>query len=201
VSNDNASSFEKLSLAPIVGRSAVDPYLAASPSVLVDNGSWRMWYVSGTGWESTKAGPNHRYHIKYAESLDGINWTPTGHTCIDYQDESETAIARPCVVKDGSLYRMWYCSRGAAYRIGYAESSDGLDWQRKDDEIDIAPSADGWDREMQAYPFVFDHGADRHMLYNGNGFGATGIGHLVLDTPIQTADTTVVDPTRDPASQ
>ena len=31
-----------------------------------------MWYVSGTGWEMKEGQPRHRYHIKYAESSDGI---------------------------------------------------------------------------------------------------------------------------------
>jgi hypothetical protein len=29
---------------------------------------------------------------------------------------------------------------------------------------------------MQCYPSVFDHRDRRYLLYNGNGFGATGIG-------------------------
>ena len=28
---------------------------------------------------------------------------------------------------------------------------------------------------MVEYPFVFDHRGSRYMLYNGNGYGATGI--------------------------
>jgi hypothetical protein len=32
---------------------------------------------------------------------------------------------------------------------------------------------------MIEYACVFDVGATRHMLYNGNGYGATGIGHAV----------------------
>ena len=131
-----------------------------------------MWYVSGTDWLPEDEGARHRYHIKYAESGDGVEWRATGLVCIDYRDATETSIARPCVVKDGSTYRMWYCSRGAAYRIGYAESSDGLAWTRMDDEVDVSPVAE-WDAEMQAYPFVFDSDNERHMLYNGNGFGAT----------------------------
>jgi hypothetical protein len=33
---------------------------------------------------------------------------------------------------------------------------------------------------MQAYPFVFDEGGRRYMLYNGDGYGRTGIGLAVL---------------------
>jgi hypothetical protein len=180
VSRDGGRTFVKVSPAPVVGRCSVDPFLTASPSVLVDGGTWRMWYVSGTEWRLEAGVPRHRYHIKYAESSDGLAWRATGRVCIDYRDPSETSIARPCVVKDGGLYRMWFSSRGASYRIGYAESHDGLTWTRMDDHAGLDPSPDGWDSEMQAYPFVFDHGGERHLLYNGNGYGATGIGHAVL---------------------
>jgi hypothetical protein len=76
---------------------------------------------------------------------------------------------------------MWYASRGAAYRIGYAESADGLQWERKDGEAGLSVSAEGWDSEMIAYPCVFDHRGRRYMMYNGNGYGRTGIGLAVLD--------------------
>jgi hypothetical protein len=76
---------------------------------------------------------------------------------------------------------MWYACRGAAYRIGYAESADGLQWERRDGEAGLDVSASGWDSEMVGYPCVFDHRGRRYMLYNGNGFGETGIGLAILD--------------------
>jgi hypothetical protein len=75
---------------------------------------------------------------------------------------------------------MWYSYRGESYRIGYAESDDGVRWVRKDGEVGIDVSLDGWDSEMIEYPFVFDHGGRRYMLYNGNSYGMTGIGLAVL---------------------
>jgi hypothetical protein len=122
------------------------------------------------------AGPKHNYRIVYAESADGIEWSPTGRVCIDFADEAEYAIARPCVVRDGDRYLMWFSHRGDAYRIGYAESRDGLTWQRTDERGGLGPEGDGWESESVEYPFVFDHDGTRWMLYNGNGYGATGIG-------------------------
>ena len=179
-SEDGGRTFKKVSSAPVLGRTAIDPYLTASPSVLVEGDTWRMWYVSGSNWHMREDDVQHRYHVRYAESADGVNWEPTGLVCVDYQDEHETAIARPCVIRDADAYRMWFCARGDAYRIGYAESPDGLTWTRHDDSVEISSLADGWDSEMQAYPFIVDHDGARHMLYNGNGYGATGIGHAVL---------------------
>jgi hypothetical protein len=180
VSDDGGETFERVSPAPILGRSTSDPYLATSPWVAVENGCWRMWYVSGTGWPVVNGVPRHMYRVTYAESDDGIVWRPSGRRCVDFRGNDEYAIARPCVVRDADTYRMWYCSRGDAYRIGYAVSDDGLTWERMDDSVGF-PHGLGWDSEMQCYPAVFDLAGRRHMLYNGNGFGATGIGHAVLE--------------------
>ncbi len=179
ISEDGGATYTRLSPSPILERNEIDPYLTASPCVLVEDGRWRMWYVSGTGWELKNERPQHRYHIKYAESRDGIAWKREGVVCIDYVSDDEYAISRPCVLKDGDLYRMWFASRGRSYRICYAESNDGLTWTRKESGIDVSES--GWDSEMIAYPFVFEREDTYYMLYNGNDYGKTGIGWAVLD--------------------
>jgi hypothetical protein len=177
--SDNGRRFHRISAAPLLDRCDVDPYLNASPWVLVENGIWRMWYVSGTGWQRRGSAVRHRYHIKYAESADGVAWRRRGHVCLDYASPREYAFGRPCVLKEGRTYRMWFSSRGSRYRIGYAESNDGLSWTRDDAAGGLAPSAAGWDSEMTAYPCVWRRGGRLHMLYNGNGYGASGIGLAV----------------------
>jgi hypothetical protein len=177
VSDDGGRSYTKVSAAPVLERNEVDPFLTASPWVIIEKGVWRMWYVSGTGWRVEEGKPKHWYHIKYAESRDGLEWERDGTVCIDYKDDREHAIARPCVIKDGAIYRMWYSTRGTAYTLGYAESADGIVWERKDGEAGLDTSPHGWDSEMIAYPCVFDLGDRRYLLYNGNGYGATGIGY------------------------
>lgn len=179
--SDDGRHFERLSAGPLLDRSAVDPFLTASPSVLVDASRWRMWYISGTTWETRPEGPRHRYHIKYAESGDGLHWNRQGLICLDYAGPDEYAFGRPCVVRDTDAYRMWYASRGDHYVIGYAESGDGLRWRRMDAQGGLTPAASGWDSEMVEYPFVFDAGGSRYMLYNGNGYGRTGVGLAVWE--------------------
>jgi hypothetical protein len=175
--------FSRVSEAPILGRGPLDPFFTTAPWVLVEDGIWRMWYASGTGWDDFVGGrrPLHRYHIVYAESEDGLTWRRDGRVCIDYADGDEFALTRPCVVRDGDVYRMWYSRRGRTYRIGYAESPDGLEWTRRDDEVGIDVSPEGWDSEMIEYPCVFDHDGRRFLVYNGNGYGQTGIGLAVSD--------------------
>jgi hypothetical protein len=76
---------------------------------------------------------------------------------------------------------MWYSYRGERYRIGYAASRDGMRWLRRDDLAGIEPSSDGWDADMIEYPAVFDTRRGRFMLYNGNGYGRSGLGLAVQE--------------------
>ena len=178
ISRDGGLTFEKASRGPILPRDDIDPYFTASSWVMIEGDLWRMWYLSCCRWELDEAGqPKHYYHIKYATSHDGIHWNRTGLVSIDFQSPEEYAISRPCVIKDDDgLYRMWYSYRGERYRIGYAESTDGMRWTRKDQLAGIEPSNSGWDSEMIEYPCVFRHHGKTYMLYNGNDYGETGIG-------------------------
>ena len=174
--SDDGVTFRRVSEAPLLDRNEADPFLTASPWVLVENATWRMWYVSGTEWELADGLPRHKYLIKYAESRDGLLWSRHGIVCLTYQDENEYAFGRPCVLHDGDRYRMWYSCRGESYRLGYAESDDGILWARHDDEVGLSVSAAGWDSEMVTYPVVFRERGRLHMLYNGNGYGRSGFG-------------------------
>src|SRR6185369_3438268 len=135
--------------------SPADPFLTASPFVTIEDGRWRMWYVSATEWRATAAGPRHYYNIRYAESADGIDWSRDGRICLDYRDAEEHAFARPWVVRDPDAYRMWFAVRGNRYRIEMAESPDGNRWTRHGDaSLEAAP--EGWDSGMVEYPCLFD---------------------------------------------
>lgn len=180
VSRDGCS-FERYARGPVLDRTMTEPHFVASCCVIPGEDKWRMWYLSCTDWAFQGGRPQHRYHIKYAESFDGVSWSRNGVVAIDYSGNTEYAISRPSVIRDKDCWRMWYSFRGAAYRIGYAESEDGLHWRRMDANCMLDVSLVGWDSEMIEYPFVFDHGGKRYMLYNGNGYGATGFGLAVLD--------------------
>jgi hypothetical protein len=176
--SENGGPFERWSPAPLLERNAIDPFLTASPFVLIGHGRWRMWYVSATEWRHTDSGPRHYYHIKYAESADGFAWHREGLVAVDYATDEEHAFARPWVVHDDDRYRMWFAVRGERYHIGYAESSDGATWTRRD-EMGLTAGEDDWESEMVAYPCVFEWNRRRYMLYNGNDYGRTGVGLAV----------------------
>lgn len=180
--NSNTTRFEKISKAPIMDRSNEDPYSISYPSILFENGLYKMWYGSNLNWGKEQHEMNHV--IKYAESKDGIHWDRKNIIAVNLIHKNEYALSKPLVVKKDNSYLMWYSYRGnndiQTYRIGYAESTDGINWDRKDAQVGIDVSHEGWDSEMICYPFVFTHKNNMYMLYNGNGYGKTGFGLAIL---------------------
>jgi len=185
-SKDDGKTFKKLFKGPILDRTKDEPHFTASCCVLHDKGIYKMWYLSCIGWNEVDGKYQHSYHIKYAESLDGISWDRDGLVAINFKDSYEYAISVPRVIKDNDIYRMWFSARGSeftgAYRIYYAESKDGIHWKRETKSINFTGENSLWDSEMQCYPFIVDHNDKRYMLYNGNGYGESGIGLAILET-------------------
>lgn len=184
ISEDGGKTFRRYSRAPILERVRQDPLLTATLSILKEGGKYRMWYISGDRWFEKDGETFPVYNIKYAESKDGLTWKRDGRVCVDYKNDEEHALARPCVLKENGLYKMWYSYKGHAgvdYRIGYAESKDGLRWTRRDEAAGIVPPKEGFDSVMQAYGFVVAHKGRKYMFYNGNEYGRDGIGYATCD--------------------
>lgn len=178
ISYDGGKTFDRWSRAPILERSKMDPYLNTAPWVVRDGDGYRIFYVSGHEWVNKDL---PRYNIKTGYSHDGKNWMREGHVCINFKDSCENALARPYVLVQNGTWRMWFGYKGAEYRIGYAESHDGLHWDRLDHlaGIDVSPS--GFDSQMVEYAAIVKHN-DRHfMFYNGNNYGYEGIGLAVSE--------------------
>ena len=69
--------------------------------------------------------------------------------------------------------------KGSAYRLGYAESLDGIQWERRDELVGVDVSPSGFDNEMIEYAAVVKHNGRHFMFYNGNNYGFDGIGLAV----------------------
>jgi hypothetical protein len=188
VSEDDGASFRRLYQGPVLDRTAQEPHMAVTPAVIKEGSLWRMWYISGLRWVDVEDRYEPVYVIKYATSEDGIAWHRPNHQCIAQAHELE-AFSHPTVIKRGDRYLMWYSYRhsrdyrdgAGSYRIGYAESADGVDWVRMDkvNGLDVSPS--GWDSTMTCYPSVVVVDGQIMMIYNGNGFSQTGIGYAILE--------------------
>ncbi len=188
ISDDGGKTFRRAFEGPILDRTKDEPHLVVTPHVLIEEGIWKMWYCGCTEWKVVNGVTEPQYLIKYAWSEDGINWHRDNRTVIPYKNDEE-AIGRPFVVHDRGIYKMWYSRRSIdsyrsnrerSYRIGYAESEDGITWERRDEESGIGVAEAGWDSEMIAYPYVVDYKDRRYMFYNGNGFGRSGFGYALI---------------------
>jgi len=173
ISRDKGETFERWSRAPILERCKSDPFLNTAPWVIREKDFWRIYYVSGVGWAHRD---QPRYLIKTGTSADGRVWKRDGTVCIDFQSEGEVALARPYVVKEDGRYRMWFSHKGVEYRMGYAESDDGVTWCRNDAACRLGPSDSGFDSVMVEYAAVVCHAGQKFMFYNGNNYGFDGIG-------------------------
>ena len=188
-SNDMGLTFKKMFEGPIMDRAQHDPIWVGQPCVLKEGDLWRMWYLSCQKIEYVNGHPEPFYNVKYAESSDGISWDRKNLVCIDFETDSIDAIGRPFVFKENGIYKMYHSNRSAigyreqkdkAYRIGYSESTDGVNWIRLDDRSGIEKGSEGeWDSIMQEYCAIYFHEDNKYMFYNGNGFGATGFGLAV----------------------
>lgn len=178
--------FERVFEGPILAQDKNHPFLVAAPFVIYEQKRFKMWYCSGTEWRIVNGNPEPIYRVYYAESKDGVNWSDFKGPVIDYKFDGEV-ISAPWVMKVKSRYHMWYSTRGSAtkeaknYVIGYAESEDGIRWNRMDDQVGIERSRSGWDSEMICYPSFFPYGDVMYMFYSGNSVGKGGIGYAISE--------------------
>lgn len=187
VSSDEGRTFEKMFEGPIITINHIEPHFSGTSFVLLEAGIFKMWYLSCVSWEVFNGKPEPLYNIKYAESNDGVNWRQTGKVAVDL-DKDEGGLVSASVIRDKIGYKMWYGKRkkedyrqnsNNSYRIGYAESQDGVHWERKDMYSGIDISDSGWDSEMISYPNVVSYNGKLLMFYNGNNFGKTGFGYAL----------------------
>ncbi len=173
ISNDGGKTFHRYSRAPIIERCRVNPYINTAPFAVKDDIGYKLFYVSGVEWVNRDL---PRYNIQIATSIDALEWKREGQVAIDFEGY-ESALAKPFVLKERGVYKMWFASKGGDYRIKYAESVDGYKWSRRDDLVGIDVSIDQQapDAQMMQYASVVTHNNKKYMFYNGNNYGEGGI--------------------------
>jgi hypothetical protein len=178
-------TFDRRFDGPVMCRSVHDPICVSAPFVIKEGSVFRMWYITFTEWEAYDGRMEPTFVIKTAYSFDGIKWEAVTKPCLKSTFKGES-FARPWVIKDGGIYKMWFSIRGPSgyrdkqgqhYTIGYAESNNGENFRRGD--AGITTSDEGWDSEMIEYASVIKYNGYYHMLYNGNEFGKTGFGYAI----------------------
>ncbi len=127
------------------------------PRVLIVDGVFHMWFLT-----------NDR--TGHATSTDGIDWLFTDGPVLDVtlgDWDSDMAAISDVIYRD-SLFHAWYTgSNNGMQNIGYATSSDGIEWVKDVDNNPVfGPSDDGWDSGMFYASSVVYNGGYFYMWYS-----------------------------------
>ena len=111
---------------------------AYAPTVLKDGDRYLMWYTDVT------VDP---WIFRFAESKDGVNWTPHSDDVIVADQAWEAdRLFYPTVLKRDGVFMMWYGSYQARDRhttaIGFAISEDGIHWTKHPHNPVFGPNPD-----------------------------------------------------------
>ena len=181
---DGGKTFTKLGTGPILSYSPDEPFVLSGPKIRRFNDIFYLWYIAGRKWKVVDGRSEPVYKIRMALSPDGIHWTKMNKDLIPSRVEEDEAQASPDVFEANGKYHMFFCYRYSShyrgkengYRIGYASSSDLVNWERDDSKAGIDVSTEGWDSEMISYPHVFELDEKIYLTYLGNQVGRYGFG-------------------------
>lgn len=190
VSNDKGVTFDKIGDGPILSYSIDEPFILSGPKIRRFNEQWYLFYIAGKKWVLDNGKPEPVYTIRMATSLDGLSWEKANKELIKSKVEENEAQASPDVIYYKDKYHMFFCYRYSTnyrggqngYRIGYASSTDLINWERADEKAGIQVSeGEEWDSESISYPHVFELDGKIYMLYLGNYVGKYGFGLAELE--------------------
>ena len=166
---------------PIIprGESADDVFSTSSASVLRVGEQWYLWYTA-------IAQVPYLASICLATSSDGGHtWTKYDRNPVlrfnPYLQAESFVLAKPHMLYEDGLFKMWYSAKGFGegtslgdYRVCYAESIDGMTWERFPGNPVLRPTDSGWDSTMVEYAEVAHIDDKYHMWYCGDGYGQIG---------------------------
>lgn len=192
-SSDGGATFTKAGTGPVLSYTPDEPFVLSGPKIRRFGDTWYLWYIAGRKWKLVDGRAEPVYKIRMATSPDGIAWTRQNRDLVDSRVEEDEAQASPDVFHANGKYHMFFCYRYSGgyrgkefgYRIGYASSTDLLNWVRDDAKAGIDVSDSGWDDEMISYPHVFEVDGNTYMAYLGNQVGRHGFGLAVLDGALE----------------
>lgn len=189
ISKDDGETFDKIGDGPVLSYSINEPFILSGPKIRKFNNTYYLFYIAGSNWIENNGKPEPVYKIRMATSPDGLNWIKADKNLIEDSIDENEAQASPDVIFKNGKYHMFFCYRHGlgfrgkekGYRIGYAVSTDLINWKREDDKTGIDVSDDGWDAEMISYPHVFELDNKIYMFYLGNQVGKNGFGLAELE--------------------
>lgn len=169
VSTDGGKTWVKSSANPVLDigpAGAWDSRSVQGASVVDEGDGFRAWYMGQDG---------AKWQIGMATSPDGDHWTKYGGNPVLSPGPAGAWDGRHIfwlhVIKGGPGYQMWYSGTndGAGVgpiHIGYAESADGIHWNRDAENPVSMPRPQGWwGQSYPAEPYVLREGNLYRMWY------------------------------------
>jgi predicted GH43/DUF377 family glycosyl hydrolase len=176
--SDDGVNWEKYNNNPVLKVGATDEWdelYVEFPVVIFDGTEYKMWYHGQLDPSAQSSS------IGYATSPDGITWTKYGNNPVLQSGDNweEGSVTTGDVIFDGSIYKMWYTGRYSRRGgVGYAESSDGINWQKHTANPVLTKGESGtWEETMVYEPDVMLIDSTYHMWYSGMGLGGVRLGY------------------------
>lgn len=143
--------------------------------VYYDNLYW-MWYAGNNG---------NSWQIGLATSKDGVQWNKHPNNPVltvglkgKWDDKHLTA---PFVIRDGAVFKMWYRGESTQFpgkgSTGYAESPDGVNWERYSGNPVFTPAASGWDSRSLTISPIIKRDGKYEGWYGGSDGSTSQIGY------------------------
>ena len=157
------------------GPGAPDEGAAVVPSIIRVGSEWWMWYTAAC----IHPDGHQNIHLCLATSPDCVHWRKhEGNPVLgdDFTDGAPRSVTSRCFVRhEAGVFQMWYSFAKPDYRIRYAESLDGIEWERSPVDPVLGPSPrPAWDDAMVEYPEIQVADGVYRLWYCGNGFGTVG---------------------------
>jgi hypothetical protein len=150
----------------------------AAGSVILDGSTYKMWY---SGYDDDGI-----TQIGYATSTNGIDWdkyagNPVLHVGTPGNWDS-FIVGGPSVIKDGATYKMWYTGSNSSLigRIGYATSTDGINWVKYASYVLNVGAAGTWEENGVLDPSVIKDGPTYKMWYSGRDVDGSILGLMAI---------------------
>lgn len=179
ISEDMGETFKKYSTTPILDRTPGEQCFRCGPFVMHENNKFKMWYVGGSDWitDNTKVS-KPVYDLKYIESENISEWPKKSKTVMKIDGKYEHGFGRPFILRHNKIYKLFYSIRNLGnfqYKLGYAESKNGINWERKDNIVGLNTSNSSFENRAVMYSSIINLNNNYYCFYNGNNFGENGI--------------------------
>jgi hypothetical protein len=177
---DSEMNIKNILDTPIIKISPNDPISISYPCIFKRDHKFIMIYGSTQNLE--KRNDLEMVHkLKVAKSDDGLIWE-TSNSYIEFDGLNPNIISRPNIFQKNQKTYMLFSykiSQLDKYKIGIAESDNGIYWKNSGELHFIKPVSgtnETWDNESKEYPYSFNFEGNLYFAYNGNEYGRSGLG-------------------------